>query len=102
MSDRQWRLRAGWHRIPGTTDSRPKTALAGTAADPGPGAVDSSAFRGALWTAHQVIVKLAEKRWFSDIRSSPHILNDEEDVTGRSARSVRSWRDNSPSGWAVG
>lgn len=85
--------------MPGTTDSRPRTALAGTAADPGPDAVDSSAFRGAVWTDHQAIVKMTEKRWFSDIRLSPHILSDEEDVTGRCALSVRSWRENSPSGW---
>jgi len=33
-----------------------------------------------VWTDHQAIVRMAEKRWFSDIRLSPHILNDEEDV----------------------
>lgn len=45
-----------------------------------PDAVDSAAFRGALRTNHQVIVKMAEKRWFNGIRLSPHIFNDEEDV----------------------
>jgi selenocysteine lyase/cysteine desulfurase len=33
-----------------------------------------------LRTNHQVIVKMAEKRWFNGIRLSPHIFNDEEDV----------------------
>lgn len=66
---------------------------------PGPGAtalvaaflpetVDSFAFRAALRTNHQVIVKMAEKRWFNGIRLSPHIFNDEEDVD-RALRAIR-------------
>jgi len=53
-----------------------------------PDTVDSSAFRGALRTNHQVIVKMAEKRWFNGIRLSPHIFNDEEDVD-RALRAIR-------------
>ena len=53
-----------------------------------PDAVDSSAFRAALRTNHQVIVKMAEKRWFNGIRLSPHIFNDEEDVD-RALRAIR-------------
>ena len=53
-----------------------------------PDAVDSSAFRGALRTNHQVIVKMAEKRWFNGIRLSPHIFNDEDDVD-RALRAIR-------------
>jgi len=45
-----------------------------------PDTVDSAAFRGALRLKHQVIVKMAEKRWFNGFRLSPHIFNDAEDI----------------------
>jgi selenocysteine lyase/cysteine desulfurase len=45
-----------------------------------PDTIDSRAFRDAMREKHQIIVKMAEKRWFNGFRLSPHIFNDEEDV----------------------
>jgi selenocysteine lyase/cysteine desulfurase len=53
-----------------------------------PDAIDSSAFRAAMRTKHQIIVKMAEKRWFNGFRLSPHVFNDEEDVD-RALRAIR-------------
>lgn len=53
-----------------------------------PDGVDSAAFRAAMRTKHQIIVKMAEKRWFNGFRLSPHIFNDEEDVD-RALRAIR-------------
>ena len=53
-----------------------------------PDAIDSLAFRAALRTNHQVIVKMTEKRWFNGIRLSPHVFNNEEDVD-RALRAIR-------------
>lgn len=53
-----------------------------------PDAIDGAAFRAAMRTKHQIIVKMAEKRWFNGFRLSPHIFNDEEDVD-RALRAIR-------------
>jgi selenocysteine lyase/cysteine desulfurase len=53
-----------------------------------PDSIDSSAFRAALRTKHQIIVKMAEKRWFNGFRLSPHIFNDEADVD-RALQAIR-------------
>ena len=53
-----------------------------------PDAIDSAAFRAAMRTKHQIIVKMAEKRWFNGFRLSPHIFNDEDDVD-RALRAIR-------------
>jgi selenocysteine lyase/cysteine desulfurase len=43
--------------------------------------VDAEKLRAALQERHGVVVKLVEKRWFNGIRLSPHIFNDEAQVT---------------------
>jgi selenocysteine lyase/cysteine desulfurase len=53
-----------------------------------PDTIESSAFRAAMRTNHQIIVKMAEKRWFNGFRLSPHIFNDEADVD-RALRAIR-------------
>ena len=45
-----------------------------------PDRLDSSAFRQAMHDRHNVVVKMAEKRWFNGIRLSPHIFNTQADV----------------------
>ena len=45
-----------------------------------PDAIDSAAFRDVMRVKHQVIVKMAEKRWFNGFRLSPHVFNSAEDV----------------------
>jgi selenocysteine lyase/cysteine desulfurase len=45
-----------------------------------PDRIDSLALRKTMLDRHNVIIKMAEKRWFNGIRLSPHIFNDEEQV----------------------
>lgn len=81
----------GLTRIPGLRlASVPPGAPAATALVAAylPDGIDSSAFRAAMRTRHQIIVKMAEKRWFNGFRLSPHIFNDEEDVD-RALRAIR-------------
>jgi selenocysteine lyase/cysteine desulfurase len=43
--------------------------------------IDADQLRIALQDRHGVVVKLTEKRWFNGIRVSPHVFNDEVQVT---------------------
>ena len=45
-----------------------------------PDRLDSSAFRQAMHDRHNVVVKMAEKRWFNGIRLSPHLFNTQAEV----------------------
>lgn len=45
-----------------------------------PAAADSRAFRDRMRLEHQVIVKMAEKRWFNGFRLSPHVFNTQADI----------------------
>lgn len=53
-----------------------------------PDEVDSRAFRDVLRSRHDVIVKMAEKRWLNGVRLSPHVFNDEADID-RAVRAIR-------------
>ncbi len=41
---------------------------------------ESNAFRLAMHDRHNVVVKMAEKRWFNGFRLSPHIFNTEAEI----------------------
>jgi selenocysteine lyase/cysteine desulfurase len=43
--------------------------------------IDADKLRTTLQERHGVVVKLAERRWFNGIRLSPHVFNDEAQVT---------------------
>jgi selenocysteine lyase/cysteine desulfurase len=45
-----------------------------------PERLDSNAFRQAMHDRHNVVVKMAEKRWFNGFRLSPHLFNTEDDI----------------------
>ena len=45
-----------------------------------PQRLDSNAFRQAMHDRHNVVVKMAEKRWFNGFRLSPHLFNTEDDI----------------------
>jgi selenocysteine lyase/cysteine desulfurase len=45
-----------------------------------PAEVDAFAFRALMRSRHQLVLKMAEKRWFNGIRLSPHVFNDEADI----------------------
>jgi selenocysteine lyase/cysteine desulfurase len=45
-----------------------------------PDRLDSNLFRQAMHDRHQVVVKMAEKRWFNGFRLSPHLFNTEADI----------------------
>jgi selenocysteine lyase/cysteine desulfurase len=45
-----------------------------------PAEVDSAAFRAAMLERHNLVVKMAEKRWFNGFRLSPHLFNTEAEV----------------------
>ncbi len=45
-----------------------------------PDRLDSNAFRRAMHDRHNVVVKMAEKRWFNGFRLSPHLFNTEADI----------------------
>jgi selenocysteine lyase/cysteine desulfurase len=45
-----------------------------------PAGQDSNAFRQAMHDRHNVVVKMAEKRWFNGFRLSPHLFNTEDDI----------------------
>lgn len=45
-----------------------------------PKTIDSKELVKRMHDRHQVIIKMAEKRWFNGIRFSPHIFNDEAQI----------------------
>lgn len=45
-----------------------------------PDTVDSRAFRDLLLNKYNIVIKVAEKRWFNGNRISPHIFNTEADI----------------------
>ncbi len=45
-----------------------------------PDEIESRAFQIKLLEKHNIVVKMAEKRWFNGIRVSPHIFNTEADI----------------------
>jgi selenocysteine lyase/cysteine desulfurase len=45
-----------------------------------PDEMDSRTLRDTLRQKHNIVVKMAEKRWFNGIRLSPHVLNTEADI----------------------
>jgi len=45
-----------------------------------PERLDSNVFRQAMHDRHNVVVKMAEKRWFNGFRLSPHLFNTEDDI----------------------
>jgi selenocysteine lyase/cysteine desulfurase len=47
-----------------------------------PDAVDSREFRDRLLNKYNLVVKVAEKRWFNGTRLSPHIFNTEAEIDG--------------------
>ena len=47
-----------------------------------PDAVDSREFRDRLLNKYNLVVKVAEKRWFNGTRLSPHIFNTEAEIEG--------------------
>jgi len=44
-------------------------------------AIDAGELRAAMQERHGVVIQLAEKRWFNGIRVSPHIFNNEAQMT---------------------
>ena len=65
-------------RVVSPPPSSSATALvAAILADP----FDADQLRATLQERHGVVVKLVEKRWFNGIRVSPHIFNDEAQMT---------------------
>lgn len=61
------------HTTPGASSTAMVAAML-------PPAIDADRLRAALRTRHNVVIKLAEKRWFNGIRLSPHVFNDEVQV----------------------
>lgn len=45
-----------------------------------PPSISAERIRADLQARHNVVIKLAEKRWFNGIRLSPHVFNDEAQV----------------------
>ena len=45
-----------------------------------PDTVDSRSFRDVLLTRYNIVIKVAEKRWFNGNRISPHIFNTEAEI----------------------
>ena len=76
------RAYAGLAKIPQITLCSPPPGPVATAlvAFKLPDVVESRAFRDLLLKKYQIVIKVAEKRWFNGNRISPHIFNTEREI----------------------
>jgi selenocysteine lyase/cysteine desulfurase len=45
-----------------------------------PQSIDAEQLCAAIRKRHNIVIKLAEKRWFNGVRLSPHVFNDQPQV----------------------